>query len=650
MNEAAATRRLVLQAVDEWSERGWLRRLDAAFARFVADLCPAAEGPALLAVALLANVEGQGHACIVLDEVFTERDRLLGWGDDALRALARTMDALPSGSDAWAEALGRCDAVDVGAVEGRRPLVLHGKTLYLRRYWTHERRVAADVARRCRSLDTVDEAGARRWLDRLFPVGDGPAAPVDWQKIACAMVLRGRFTIVTGGPGTGKTWTAARCLALLFAMADDPASLRVALAAPTGKAAARLRQSIEAALDSLRASLGDAFPLGDLAARVGPARTLHALLGTRPGTRRFRHDAADPLDVDVVVVDEASMIQVEMMDALLAALPATTRVVLLGDKDQLASVEAGAVLGELCRDAEAGRYRPETLRYVEAVCGERLPDELADPAGSALAQRIVVLRRSQRFDGDIGALAKAVNLGDADEADRVFATRTGGSARRVLAASPSTVTELASRGYRDYLDLVRRRAGGDHDAWVSDVLRAFEGFRVLCAVRDGEWGVRAVNDAIRARLAEDRRVAADGEWYEGRPVLVTRNDAALGVHNGDVGVVLRCAPDDGLRACFVDGGGFRSVGVGRLDQVESAFAMTVHKAQGSEFDHTVLVLPPRPSPVATRELVYTGITRARSAFTLVAADRDAMTAAIARSTRRASGLFGFVEEDDAPPC
>src|SRR5690606_7981275 len=233
-----------------------------------------------------------------------------------------------------------------------QPLVLRDEKLYLRRYWRYERAVAARALRRVATPFALDEEKARAWLDRLVPSPEsGAVPPGDGQKIACAIALRSGLSVITGGPGTGKTYTAARLLALLLALDPQPERLRLAIAAPTGKAAARLKESIGAALKELQGKLGSDLPLASLVDGIGPARTLHSLLGARPDTRKFRHGVANPLSVDVLIVDEASMIHLEMMDALLAAVPPQARLVLLGDKDQLAPVDAGAGLGELSRDA-----------------------------------------------------------------------------------------------------------------------------------------------------------------------------------------------------------------------------------------------------------------------------------------------------------
>ncbi|MDB5999198.1 MAG: exodeoxyribonuclease alpha subunit, partial [Rhizobacter sp.] len=431
-----------LQRLKQWTEAGWLRRLDTAFARFIAERAPDASAAVLFSAALVAHMEGRGHTCLRIDEWLAAPAELLAWPADGLVDLQAALSQLPTHAPAWLQALADCSAVRADAADERQqPLILEGSRLYLRRYWRYEGDVAAQVLQRGALHDPVDEPATRLWLDRLFGDHASSATP-DWQRIACAVALRGRLSIITGGPGTGKTYTAARLLALLFASSPHPERLRVALAAPTGKAAARLKQSIDTALEELQGRLGDALPLRELASHMGAARTLHSLLGARADTRKFRHDAAHPLDVDVLLVDEASMVHLEMMAALLAALPPQARVVFLGDKDQLASVEAGAVLADLCRDAERGRYTESTRSYVRAVTGQMLPDAFVD-AGSPLAQQTVMLRESRRFGGPIGQLALAVNAGQARTAAALLHEGEADVLRWLPAAQPAAVVRLA---------------------------------------------------------------------------------------------------------------------------------------------------------------------------------------------------------------
>jgi exodeoxyribonuclease V alpha subunit len=687
----------MLQMLSHWRDEGWLRRLDLALASLVHETDASAPASLLLAAALAAQLEGHGHSGLPLDELAADPTDLLGWQAEAAEALRACLAVMPIDAAQLRAAWQGLLAVQIDPVDatGTSPLVLSGRLLYLRRYWRYETRIASQIQDRVAGGDPiesgslpVDRAAARTLLDRLFARpssnegklqgGATEAATeattevaTDWQKVACALALRGRLTLVTGGPGTGKTYTAARLLVLLQALHRGPQPLRVALAAPTGKAAARLQQAIKQALQHLRSQLDPALPLESWAAALGPARTLHALLGTVPGSRRFRHDAFQPLDLDVLFVDEASMVHLEMMAELLDALPRHCRLVLLGDKDQLSSVEAGAVMADLCQSGDQGeageeggergalgastapgRYIEETATWIHQTTGQGVPAETRG-RGTALAQQTVMLRHSHRFDGPIGQLALAVNRGDASLAQHLLQADGSGPVAALNASDAAAVLPLvlhgragAPGGYRPYLELLAQRpaeneAGtGAFTAWAKQVLRRFDDFRVLCAVREGAWGVSGVNAAIeRALLEAGLLPRRGGEWYEGRPVMVTRNSPELGVFNGDIGIVLRAhAGASGLRCHFLDGDELHSVSVARLADVETAFAMTVHKSQGSEFAHVVLVLPDEDLPVLTRELVYTGITRARTAFTLVARPASLFNHAVKRLTHRVSGL------------
>lgn len=621
------------------TEAGELRRLSSAFARFIAEL-GAAPPPLVLAAAILSELEGHGHSCVQLADLAAGPAALLGWSEEQWTQLAAAAAPLPRGVAGWRKLLAGCEQVWVREeFDYDEPLVLDGERLYLRRYWRDETQVARAVRERAEATHPVDARLVRAWLDKLFVAAPGAGQP-DWQKLACAVALRGAVAIITGGPGTGKTYTVARLLALLFATAPDAARQRVALAAPTGKAAARLKQSIDKALGELADRVGAELPLRELTARMGAARTLHSLLGARPDTRAFAHHRGNPLDVDVLIVDEASMVHLEMMASLLDALPPGATLILLGDKDQLASVEAGAVLGDLCHDAQSGNYDADTIAYVWAASGEAIPAEYAGEGG-ALAQQTVMLRHSRRFGGPIGQLALAVNAGDRARAEEVLRASLDG-VRWIEHAQPSQLLQLAHAGYAPYLALLKGGAASDED-WVRQVLQSFETFRILCAVRDGEWGVSGLNEAIEKRLEAGGLLRRGAEWYVGRPVMVTRNDYSTGVFNGDIGVTLPDPARPGAqRVYFLEGDKVRSVLATRLRNVETAFAMTVHKSQGSEFRHTVLALPREVNAILTRELVYTGITRASREFTLVTPSGEVLREAIASRTHRTSGLRELV--------
>lgn len=637
-----------LADLETWVQAGWLRPLDAAFARFLAHEVPQAPPTLLLAAALASHQLGRGHTCLDLDALVESPSATLG--------LTGPLEALrPLTLAHWLQATD-CPAI-VGHGDGPQPLVLEQHRLYLRRHWTYEQAVRGHLRQRmATALPPMPEL--RGWLDTLFPPQADDSPRPDWQKVACAVAAAQRFCLITGGPGTGKTTTVVRLLALLQAQALTAApgqALRIRLAAPTGKAAARLSGSIASAIDRLPLQH---LPHGEnlRAALPTDVQTLHRLLGARPDSRRLRHHAGNPLPLDVLVVDEASMIDLEMMHAVLDALPATARVVLLGDKDQLASVEAGAVLGQLCRDADAGHYHPSTAQWVHTHTGETLPTDMLDPDGPPLAQHVVMLRHSRRFGADsgIGLLARQVNQGLVSQSLQLLAQPPADIHHWRKAPDPLFLRghHDEAPGYLAYLDVLKATqpaldARDDaFDAWASQVLQAHQRFQVLCALREGPWGVAGLNRRIEHALQLAGAIDPRDTWYLGRPVLVTRNDPSVGLMNGDMGLVLQRPHPDGSgwlrRVAFAapDGGaGVRWVLPSRLNAVETVYALTVHKSQGSEFDHVALVLPEQPSPVLTRELVYTGITRAKRCFTLVQPGPSAVwSGALQRRTQRAGAL------------
>ncbi len=651
-----------------WSERGWLRELDLALAQFFAELDPAASPLLILGAALASHQLGKGHVCLDLEATLADPDFALSLppeGEDAEQITLLPSQVLAGLTlEDWLVSCAGSELLQnrEGAVA---PLVLEGSCLYLRRYWDYERRVAARITERLRAVSDIPADLAQR-LDTLFPeplMVDGERL-ADWQKQACALAVRSAFTMITGGPGTGKTTTVVRLLALLqeAAMATG-APLRLSLAAPTGKAAARLTESISGQVASL--------PVAEAVRRQIPSNvtTLHRLLGSRPDSRHFRHDVGNPLPLDVLVVDEASMIDLEMMANLLDALPTHARLILLGDKDQLASVEAGAVLGDLCRDAETGGYSAATCDWLQDKTSERLADPALLPGEQALAQHIVMLRHSRRFAGasGIGRLARAVNDGDAEAARatlnegaqdlhllRLSGEQDRAFERLLLEGLPGT--DKRPIGYANFLELMREErptldAGPDAwEAWAVKVLAAFDQFQLLCAVRKGPWGVEVLNERIAQALQRRGLLEQDHGWYEGRPVLVTRNDYSLGLMNGDIGIALRlpeppdspgAIPRQVLRVVFPrnDGSGeLRYILPSRLSSVETVFAMTVHKSQGSEFAHCALILPEVLNPVLTKELMYTGITRARHCFSLVESYVGVFEQTVQRRVERRSGL------------
>ena len=597
----------------EAAEARLLRPLDAQFALMVAhDDSPAV----LLAAALLSRDVGEGHVCLPLSRL-REDERAAG----REREIWQQLFALAGPADEIREHLLRSPAVSDGS--GATPLVLCEERLYLSRMWRSELSVARFFSQADARPLQEDEAKLAAALAALFP----PSDDVDWQKVAAAVALTRRISVISGGPGTGKTTTVAKLLAALI-QTREQARCRIRLAAPTGKAAARLTESLGQALLQL--------PLSDEQKALLPAEasTLHRLLGIQPGSQRGRYHAGNPLHLDVLVVDEASMIDLPMMARLIAALPPHARVIFLGDRDQLASVEAGAVLGDICAWVNAG-YTPERAAELSRLTGTPVPAGEGEQAG-ALRDSLCLLQKSYRFGSDsgIGQLAHAVNRGDRAAVAAVLRGGFDDIDIRPLATGEEYDAMLgeALAGYGDYLRLLKAQAD------PAEVLGAFSRYRLLCALREGPYGVSGLNAQFEQLLVRRGRIArpAQARWYHGRPVMISRNDSALGLYNGDIGIALDRG--HGLRVWFpLPDGTLKSVQPSRLPEHETAWAMTVHKSQGSEFAHAALVLPNRSVPVVTRELVYTAITRAKQRLSLYA-DEKLLAQAIGVRTERRSGL------------
>lgn len=588
-----------------------LGALDQALALSLCELAGEVRVEPALLLALTSHDLSEGHVCLPLASLTGRVATASGEQASALSVLAGLS------SEALTELIQSSGLSGEVAVGEQGPLVLDLGRLYLRRLFEHEQQVAQRLAFLA-GRESQAPVGMFASLERLFgptgggdgSLGTGDAAAPDLQRHAAQVAASRMLTVISGGPGTGKTSTVVKILALLVegALASGRPVPRLALLAPTGKAAARMSEAIGAAKSKLACS-------DEVLAAIGhEATTIHRALGARPGRATFSRGAERPLDADVILVDEASMVDLALMGALLAAVPRQARLILLGDQDQLASVEAGAVLGDVC-----GSGVPESKRKA-----------------SVLEPCVVQLTRSYRFRGDsgIGKLAHAVRSGDQDEALVLLNDDQFSDVELVPVVPERGLGPLGPAvidGYGPYL-----RATQPEQA-----LSCFEQFRVLCARRVGPYGVEGLNVRIEQHLRRRGLLTRSGKRGAGNPLLIQRNDHAAKLYNGDIGLLWYdqvSGSSQSSRVAFSrPDGSVRLLAQSRLPQVEPVYAMTVHKSQGSEFDHVAVVLAPEHSPLVSRELLYTAITRAKKKVTIYGHEKSVRKAIAVRS-ERCSGL------------
>jgi exodeoxyribonuclease V alpha subunit len=542
-------------------------RLDSAFARFLSE-CAKFDPPQKQAFATIlmsvSYAQSQGHSCIQLDE--------------KSRALVIASGLAVSYSKAGTSE----QAVPL-------PLVVEQDRLYLHRYWFYENRLAIQIKAMLEVNYSFDKLEAL--LDKYFPPS---LAETDWQREAAEMAVNQSFSIITGGPGTGKTTTVVKILALLQELAEQP--LHIALATPTGKAAMRLQESI----GFNKAALPCSETIKSHIPKI--VTTLHQLLGAMPRSPYFRHDANNPLVYDLVVVDEASMVDLALMSKLLDALKPGSRLILLGDKDQLASVASGAVLADLTM---------------------------------ALPEHTLELKKSHRFDDSIKRLAVAINLQQDEIAWQILHEGN----ENIALLEEDLVNYIAARQF-EYLQLIKESA--EYDV----IYRAFSRFQVLCANRLGKNSVADINYQVEQKLFVQNFIHLSGSWYSGRPVMITQNNPALHLYNGDIGICMSDKDQSGKFMVFFQraDGSVKKYLPARLPHCETVFAMTIHKSQGSEFEEVLIVLPEAVNPVLTKELLYTAITRAKKTVKLVA-DEVVFEGAVSQKVKRVTGLVDKFQVD-----
>ena len=540
----------------------------------------------VLTAALLSEAVSKGHVCLNLVRVGE-----LGMGLDEI---------LPDSVALWVTKLRESHLV--GKAGDLTPLVLTDSgLLYLYRYWQAEHQVAVLIRERLKSVALQDETLLKQYIANWT----SSQPELDWQKVAVLMALTRQFCVISGGPGTGKTTIVIR---LLEAFSNQDKTLRVALAAPTGKAAARMQQAI--AMVRQDSSKEDVL-----------AKTVHRLLGITPNNEQGKYNAENPLAVDVLIVDEASMIDILLMSKILKALPKTARLILLGDSKQLASVDSGAVLADLCR-AYAG-FSECFAEGVLRLTGQALPSVKAT---SLMADTVVILKHSYRFDkqSEIGQLAQSVQAGDSDKFINVL-MRTGDTIWWQKKMDKATIVKRVMKLYFTFFEAIKTQQD------PLTCMQLFEKTQVLCALNNGAESVNSVNSLIERALAKQSWRTHQG-FYHGRPIMVMKNDYSQGLFNGDTGLVMN--NDQGvLAACFLNNRMLRWVPLNRLPAHETAYAMTVHKSQGSEFEEVCIILPEQATALLTRELLYTAMTRAKVKISLIATESILIQAVTSQQDR-----------------
>ncbi len=613
------------QHLDQLYRHQYLSALDLHFARFIQGLTGDDAPDVALAAALISRWRGEGHIC--LDLSVPAGKLLLPGTDDPVRCPEL---------DPWRQTLSESPVA--GRAGEWKPLILVGTRLYLHRYWEYESKLAMILKQRMEAdLTAFDEGRLRESLERLFPppVSDGETdgrqevdIRTDWQKVAAFTAFAKSFSVISGGPGTGKTFTVAKILALIIEQ-NGGIPLRIALTAPTGKAAGRMQEAIQEAKSALPCpeAVKSALPV--------TASTIHRLLGSGPHARNTRYHEDNHLPVDVVVVDEGSMIDLALLSRLVQAIPDSARLILLGDKDQLASVEAGAVFGDICHRGRSPVYSPLFVETCRRLTGESVPIQGPGRFVPPAADCHVELLRNYRFHAGSGiaAASRAINDGDGPEALNILKTAVTGDARWQTLPTPEALYKTLEN------TLTEAFAGYLATTDPQDVFGRFNLLRILCVLREGPYGVGHINYLVEEILHRRKIIRRDTPWYFGRPVLVTRNDYTARLYNGDIGIVL---PDpegqNDPRVFFpTPEGSFRKILPSRLGSYETVFAMTVHKSQGSEFDRVLCLLPDRDTPLLTRELIYTALTRARKDVTVWGRE-DVFLKAVSRRIERSSGL------------
>lgn len=574
-----------------------------------------------------------GHVCVNLSEV-TSKNINTKFGDGLTQSLFEQLQN-PSLND-WIQLCQYLGQEIIGNGEFMTPFVLQGNNLYFQRMWQYEKQVAKYFAS-LQHNDAIEPKLIKKLLLMLFPESR-PLDQIDWQKIAVISALTQKIAIISGGPGTGKTTTVSKILAAIVALhlgkvqSKNSPKLRIIAAAPTGKAAARLTESLAFAIETLTVSseIKSYLPI--------EAITLHRLLGANSNGNKYRYHKKNPLSVDILLIDEVSMVDLPMMAHVIDALPHECRMILLGDKEQLSSVEAGAVFGDLCELIDQG-YSQQYVKLINEITGYQL---VAKQQHATIADSVCLLQKSYRFDdkSGIGTLASLIKEGKHSAVLALFDKQQYQDvAFHDLSDNHSyqKAINLSVDGYKPYLSEIKNQPNN-----VKGILKSFSQFRLLCAVREGVFGVQGLNRVIEHAFRQNGMIELQKQdaWYVGRPVMILRNSFSLGLFNGDIGITLPSLDEqDRLRVYFLlPSGEIKGFSPLRLPEHETAYAMTIHKSQGSEFEKINIILPNEYTSLLTRSLLYTAVTRAKKHVTIYSSDKI-LDRIIRSKTYRQSGLL-----------
>jgi len=542
-----------------------------------------------------------GHSCLPLEAIAGQR---FGLASDEEGIISH--HGFQFGSAGELTTLCQCLGLDASANE---PLVYEGAKLFLRRYYRFEQELFAAISQKSQHRSRYTEADIQACLNKLF-TGSLEEADIDWQHVAVANAINKNFSVIAGGPGTGKTYTVTKLLAALVELESKQAQrqegdecLKISLVAPTGKAAQRLSESISGAVTRFRGEISDLV----LDAIPSEAQTIHRLLGVIPNSPNFRRNENNLLDLDILLIDEVSMVDLAMMARIFRALPAEAKVILLGDADQLPSVSAGSVLADIAHRPHGG-YSRANNKYLSEVTGiGTLP-----LAKKRADDHVTFLLKSRRFDGKggIGLIATAVIKGQSNDSWQLL-QEAGVASNELNLLSVDINDWLPQLVSRHYLPLFAMTD-------VKDAFRQLSRFRILCATRKGEAGVENINQRVEQLLADSGAIRLSRGFYHGQPIMISENDYRLGLYNGDIGILWKNRQGQ-LMAVFESqqDEGLTWIIPSRLPKFETVYAMTIHKTQGSEFDHVAMVLPgQKDNKLLSRQLLYTGITRAKKQFSL----------------------------------